>query len=106
MNDYDGHDSGWVVRTDGDGPDLNALLVVSAVGIVRLLVVQDALSAESVDEGGPAWGSQRVSQWLRRGMKWEGMNAPVPEAPQTIRQNWMPFLTFFFLRIIFCFVGQ
>lgn len=26
---------------------------------------------------------------------------PVPEAPQTIRQNWIPFLTFFFRRIIF-----
>lgn len=26
--------------------------------------------------------------------------APVPEAPQTIRQNWMPFLTFFFLRVL------
>ena len=25
---------------------------------------------------------------------------PVPEAPQTIRQNWMPFLTFFFLRVL------
>jgi hypothetical protein len=27
---------------------------------------------------------------------------PVPEAPQTIRQNWIPFLTFFLRRIIFC----
>jgi hypothetical protein len=26
----------------------------------------------------------------------------VPEAPQTIKQNWIPFLTFFFRRIIFC----
>jgi hypothetical protein len=25
---------------------------------------------------------------------------PVPEAPQTIRQNWIPFLTFFFLRAL------
>lgn len=25
---------------------------------------------------------------------------PVPEAPQTIRQNWIPFLTFFFLRVL------
>jgi len=30
---------------------------------------------------------------------------PVPEAPQTIRQNWIPFLTFFFRRIIFCAVN-
>ena len=27
-------------------------------------------------------------------------HVPVPEAPQTIRQNWMPFLTFFLRRII------
>ena len=29
-------------------------------------------------------------------------SVPVPEAPQTIRQNWIPFLTLFFLRVIFC----
>jgi hypothetical protein len=29
-------------------------------------------------------------------------NIPVPEAPQTIKQNWMPFLTFFFRRILIC----
>jgi hypothetical protein len=28
------------------------------------------------------------------------MDIPVPEAPQTIRQNWIPFLTFFFLRVL------
>lgn len=29
-----------------------------------------------------------------------GRQVPVPEAPQTIRQNWIPFLTFFFLRVL------
>lgn len=29
-------------------------------------------------------------------------DVPVPEAPQTIKQNWIPFLTFFFLRILIC----
>jgi len=29
-------------------------------------------------------------------------NIPVPEAPQTIKQNWIPFLTFFFRRILIC----
>jgi hypothetical protein len=28
------------------------------------------------------------------------VDVPVPEAPHTIKQNWMPFLTFFFLRIL------
>ena len=36
---------------------------------------------------------KRRWRWLRF--------VPVPEAPQTIRQNWIPFLTFFFRRIIF-----
>ena len=30
------------------------------------------------------------------------VSLPVPEAPQTIRQNWIPFLTFFFRRILIC----
>lgn len=29
------------------------------------------------------------------------VDVPVPEAPHTMRQNWIPFFTFFFLRIIF-----
>jgi hypothetical protein len=29
------------------------------------------------------------------------INLPVPDAPQTIKQNWIPFLTFFLRRIIF-----
>lgn len=31
---------------------------------------------------------------------------PVPEAPQTIRQNWIPFLTFFFLRVLLSACGS
>lgn len=31
-----------------------------------------------------------------------GSYIPVPDAPQTIKQNWIPFLTFFFLRILIC----
>jgi hypothetical protein len=27
-------------------------------------------------------------------------HVPVPEAPHTIKQNWIPFLTFFFLRVL------
>jgi hypothetical protein len=30
------------------------------------------------------------------------LDIPVPLAPQTMRQNWMPFLTFFFRRILIC----
>lgn len=32
----------------------------------------------------------------------EVLNVPVPDAPQTIKQNWIPFFTFFLRRIIFC----
>ena len=35
-----------------------------------------------------------------------GMDVPVPDAPHTIKQNWIPFLTFFFRRIIFYNSGQ
>lgn len=90
---------GEFARTDGDGLDLDALLDMGAVGIVGVLVGEDALAAEGVDEGGPAW----VSRDVRYAVDWqERKDLPVPEAPHTIRQNWMPFLTFFFLRIIFC----
>ena len=34
------------------------------------------------------------------------VDIPVPEAPQTIKQNWIPFLTFFFRRIIFCILKR
>lgn len=42
------------LRTDGDGLDLDTLLDMGGVGVVRLLVRQDALAAQCVDEGGPA----------------------------------------------------
>jgi hypothetical protein len=34
-------------------------------------------------------------------MRW-GEHIPVPLAPQTIRQNWTPFLTFFLRRSFIC----
>jgi NCAIR mutase (PurE)-related protein len=37
-------------RTDCDGLDLDALLDVGSAGVVRLLVLEDRLAAESVDE--------------------------------------------------------
>ena len=42
------------MRTDSDGLDLNTLLDMGAVGVIRLLVRQNALAAQCVDEGGPA----------------------------------------------------
>jgi hypothetical protein len=37
---------------------------------------------------------------LMYGGQRRSVDVPVPEAPQTIRQNWIPFLTFFFLRVL------
>lgn len=80
------------LRTNGDGLDFDAILDVGHGGVVGVLVVEDALAAEGVDEGCAAWRDER---WAFA----ETSNIPVPEAPHTIRQNWMPFLTFFFRRI-------
>lgn len=93
------------MRTDGDGLDLDALLDVSGGRVVRLLMAENGFAAEGVDEGGPAWrGNRHQHGWLCRNAG--TCDSPVPEAPQTIRQNWMPFLTFFFRRIIFCAVNM
>jgi hypothetical protein len=42
------------MRTDGDRLNLNALLDVSSGRVVRLLVAEHGLAAQSVDEGGPS----------------------------------------------------
>lgn len=97
------------MRTDGNGLDLDTLLDVGGSRVVGLLVSKHGLAAQGINEGGTAWtgivGGQSkrnppTKQYRRR------RDSPVPEAPQTIRQNWMPFLTFFFRRIIFCPVNM
>jgi hypothetical protein len=100
-----------MIRTNGDGLDLDAILDVGTIGIVRLLVRQDALAAEGVDEGGSACSAKVYQLPAAIACGWihpqcipgrRGDDLPVPDAPHTIKQNWIPFLTFFFLRIIFC----
>lgn len=44
-----------LIRTNGHGLDLDAVLDMGAVGVIGVLVADHRLSAESVDEGGPAW---------------------------------------------------
>lgn len=51
-----------LIRTNCHGLDLDAVLDVGAVGVIRVLVADHRLSAESVDEGGPAWKSPRSCQ--------------------------------------------
>ena len=96
---------GQSTRTDGQGLDLDALLLVGRVRVIAVLVVEDGLSAEGVDKGGSACGracQPRRSRRRRGGKGFGGVvDVPVPEAPHTMRQNEMPFFTFFFLRIIF-----
>jgi hypothetical protein len=43
-----------LMRTDGHGLDLDAVLDMGAVGVVGVLVADHRLSTEGVDEGGPA----------------------------------------------------
>ncbi|MBE3047893.1 hypothetical protein IMZ48_36360 [Candidatus Bathyarchaeota archaeon] len=77
------------------------------VRVIAVLVGEDRVSAEGVDEGGSACGrilsASRDSVEVEvRGKGLGGVvDVPVPEAPHTMRQNWIPFFTFFFLRIIF-----
>lgn len=82
---------------------------MGGVGVVAVLVIKDGLPAEGVDEGRSACGwmlsALRTHRCKRRSVKTERefrvVDIPVPEAPHTIRQNCIPFFTFFFLRIIF-----
>lgn len=101
-----------LIRTNGHGLDLDAVLDMGAVGVIGVLVVDHRLSAESVNEGGPAYEVPKSRQQTSITQRWEpgwkkgaalrGVNSPVPDAPQTIKQNWIPFFTFFLRRIIFC----
>lgn len=91
------------MRTDGDGLDLDTLLDMRSRRVVGLLVGEHRLAAERVDEGGPAYKQSAISTCAMPNRRpGRGCDSPVPEAPQTIKQNWMPFLTFFLRRIIFC----
>jgi hypothetical protein len=72
---------------------------VSGGWVVGILVVEDSLAAESIDESGPTCMEARQLASIERGQVMK-KDAPVPDAPQTIRQNWIPFLTFFFRRIL------
>jgi hypothetical protein len=48
--------SGREARTNRDRLDLDAFLDVRGIGVVGLLVGENALSAKGVDKGGSAWG--------------------------------------------------
>lgn len=68
---------------------------------------EDGLVAERVDEGGSACCETALSaSETHDAIRGKGVlsgvaDIPVPEAPHTMRQNWMPFFTFFFFRVIF-----
>lgn len=51
-----------LIRTNCHGLDLDAVLDMGAVGVIGVLVADHRLSAESVDEGGPAWASPKSCQ--------------------------------------------
>lgn len=44
-------------RTDSNRLDLDALLDVSAVGVVGILVAENGLTAQGVDEGCPTYNA-------------------------------------------------
>lgn len=86
---------------------------MGGVGVIGFLVADNRLPAKGVDEGSPTcrrgekgFVSNPVRCIERAGSRgklklWTRLNLPVPDAPQTIKQNWIPFFTFFLRRIIF-----
>jgi hypothetical protein len=61
---------------------------VSVAGVVRILVAEDGLTAQGVDEGCPTYNAIFFSN-RRPCSSGKSFRAviPVPEAPQTIKQN-------------------
>jgi hypothetical protein len=85
--------------TDSNGLDADALLEVGIGGIVSILALQDLLATESVDKSCAAYHPKKFRQSLFM-IQGIGFHIPVPLAPHTIKQNWIPFLTFFLRRIL------
>lgn len=56
-----------IMRTNGNGLDLNALLDVGRASIIGLLVREHRLSAERVDEGSTAWSKVNKSMPVTEG---------------------------------------
>lgn len=81
----------FMCHTDCDGLDLDALLDVGGAWVVGLLMGEDGLAAERVYESGSACRTTGNGQLRRIGDEatsvWLESDIPVPEAPQTIRQN-------------------
>jgi hypothetical protein len=89
-----------VQHTDSNGLDPYTLLDMGILGIVGILAEQNLLAAQRVHEGGTPWSSNehRTREQLIEDFEWSS-SVPVPEAPQTIRQNWIPFFICFLRRI-------
>jgi hypothetical protein len=68
--------------------------------IIGVLALKHLAAAESIDERCPPFSSAWLEKTPRRKDEacWV-IDIPVPEAPHTIKENWIPFLTFFLRRI-------
>lgn len=87
-----------LARTDSDGLNLDTILNVGIGSIVGILMRKNILVAEGVDEGSAAY-AKRDQYWSQyneyqsnvaesRWYIWSRReDIPVPEAPQTIKQN-------------------
>ena len=84
------------MRTNGDWLDSDPFLEVCVCRVIGILSLEHLFPTKGVHESSSTW-EVSLRPYLRL---WP--NIPVPEAPQTIKQNWIPFLTFFFLRILIC----
>ena len=89
----------FALPTDCNGPDTDAFFKMCIGSIVCIFGLEYSLPAKRVHESrAPYIISNQYSTTHFNGFIRQYL--PVPEAPQTIKQNWIPFLTFFFLRIL------
>ncbi len=75
------------LRTNSDWLYPNSFLKMSVRGIVRILALKDSSAAEGVHEGGPTCTVALVDITKQPPAAVGPLRIPVPEAPQTIRQN-------------------
>lgn len=90
--------SGEPTNSDGLYPD--ALLEMCIVGVIGILAFQHCLTTQGVDKSRSPFWTESAMLSASSMSNVPHVCIPVPDAPQTIRQNWIPFFTFFFLRIL------
>lgn len=89
-------------HTNSNRLNLKPLLRECAIFSIRVSVRQDGAPTEHIHESGPTCKKQLVRHQDSFQLWGAASDEPVPDAPQTIRENGIPFFAAFFRRIICC----